>query len=107
MGRHAADSLADVGQRRDPVDVDERGRPRQPEVEQGHEALPTREYLGVAAVAREQLDRFVDARRRVIVELGRFHGSGCREAGSRRGWPVLEGAWLRISFAFIAFSGHF
>ena len=45
--------LAHVGELGDAIDVDERGRPREPEVQHRHQALATSQHLGVAAVAGE------------------------------------------------------
>src|SRR4029453_4825768 len=72
--RDRAVVLAHVGQRRDAVHVDQRGRPAQAEVQQRHQALAASQDLGVAAVAGEQGDGFVDGRRRVVVETRRLHG---------------------------------
>src|SRR5207302_5699941 len=75
---------------RDPVQVDQRGRPRQAEVQQRHEALAAGQHLGVAAVAAERLERLVEALRGVVLELGRFHCTDVLEAGLDRGWPEKD-----------------
>ena len=94
LPRHRAEAdlavlLADVGERRDPVQVDERGGPRQAEVQQRHQALAAGQHLGVAAVAAQRRERLVEARGRVVLELGRFHCSEVLEVGSDRGWPEI------------------
>jgi hypothetical protein len=53
----AQDALAaaQIGERVDPVEVDEPARPREPEVEQRHQALAARERARVIAEQRERL----------------------------------------------------
>src|SRR5437870_1921439 len=58
---HRAVLLADVVEPRDRVEVDQRARPAEAEVEQRHQALAAGQELGVAAVAREQRDGLLDA----------------------------------------------
>src|SRR5262249_4893367 len=100
LARHGAESdvavvLTDVGERLDPVEIDQRGRPRQPEVQQRDEALPARQQLRLAVVAHEQRDSLVERDGCVVFEPRRFHWSGVREAGLGRGWPALDAGWLR------------
>src|SRR5262249_2508601 len=82
--------LANVRKRRDPVEIDERGRPRQPEVQERHQALTSGKNLGVAAVAAERRHRLVESLRRVVLEFRRFHCSGVLEAALYRGWPEKD-----------------
>src|SRR4029453_10220996 len=88
--RQRAVVLAHVGERRDAVHVDERGRAREPEIQHRHQALTAGEYLGVAAVSHKQLDGLVDTAGRVVVEARRLHArslaraawiSACRRVG--------------------------
>src|SRR5204862_729512 len=58
--------------RREAVEIDEQARPREPEVEQRHEALAAGERLGVVAEERERL---VDRPRRDVVERRRLQRS--------------------------------
>ena len=69
----------------DPVQVDQHGRRRQPQVHQRHEALPAGERLRVVAVLGEQLDALRDRGRRVVGEPRRLH----------RDRPLAVGAPLR------------
>ena len=57
------------------VDVDEHGRRRQPQVQQGPEALAAREHLRVVAEAGEEVAGLVDRLRRVVVEARRLQPS--------------------------------
>src|SRR5919197_1516803 len=87
LAGHGAESngpviLADVGEACDRVQVDQRRRPRQPEVHERHEALTAGQQLRLAAIACEHRDRLFERSWRVILELDGFHGceapSGCR-----------------------------
>jgi hypothetical protein len=61
-------------ERRDAVDVDEVGGPRQPERHGRHQALPARQDASVVRRnLRQNGDRLVDRRRRVIAECCGFH----------------------------------
>src|SRR6266511_3806873 len=78
LARHGAEPdlavvLADVGEARDRVQVDERRGPGEAEVHERHEALAAGQELGAAAVAREERDRLLDGLGSVIVEPRRFH----------------------------------
>src|SRR5207249_7910361 len=92
---HAAPALFDEGEARDPVEIHQRGRARETEIQQRHEALAAGQHLGVAAVAAQQRQRLVDGPRRVVLELRRFHCSGVLEAGLDRGWPEIGATRLR------------
>ena len=62
-------NAVELGQSRE---VDERGRRREAQVEQGTEALAAGDRLCVAAVAREQLDGLLDSFGPVVVERRRL-----------------------------------
>ncbi len=57
----------------DAVDVDEHRRPRQAEVHRRHQALAAGKHAAVAAVAREELEGFLERSRRVVVEGRGLH----------------------------------
>ena len=65
--------VPDVGQRFDPVDVDEIRRPGQPHVHQGDEALPARQHLGVVAVLGEESRPLIDGPGTVVLERRGLH----------------------------------
>src|SRR5262252_8022997 len=74
--RHRADAQCavfevDGTEFRDTVNVDEHGRPRQPHIDERHEALTARQYSGVAAALRQQLNCLSNTRGAEIVEGGR------------------------------------
>src|SRR6202035_1963734 len=74
--------------RRDAVDVDQPRRPRETKVHQRDQALPSCQHLAVVAVARQQVERLVQALRIVVLELRRFHAvasstTRCGLSGSR------------------------
>ena len=57
------------------VEVDQRARPGEPQVEHRHEALPARQQLRVVAELGEQRERLLDGLGGVVRERGRFHGA--------------------------------
>src|SRR5215472_2989103 len=74
--RHRADAQCavfdvDGTEFRDTVNVDEHGRPRQPHIDERHEALTAGQYSGVAAALRQQLNCLSNTRGAEIVEGGR------------------------------------
>src|SRR5262249_33505734 len=72
---HLPVALLYIRERRDAVEIDERRRPTQAEVEQRHQALAAGQDLRYAVLTREQRERFVHRLRRVIVELRGFHAT--------------------------------
>jgi len=64
--------LAHVAEIGDPADVDERPRPRDTELHRGDQRVPAGEELRVLPRA-EQLDRFLQRTRELVLELGRNH----------------------------------
>jgi len=63
--------LADVREVRDPIDIDEGLRLREPELHDGKQALPSRKDLRLAAEAVENSDGFIDRRGRKVLETRR------------------------------------
>jgi hypothetical protein len=64
---------ADVGQLRQPVDVDQVRRRGQAHVQQRHQALPARQDLAVVAGVVEDRERLLDGGGAVVLERGWFH----------------------------------
>jgi hypothetical protein len=60
-------------QRRDAVDVDDKPGLRQAHVQDGHEALPTRQDAGVVAVFRQQAENLLEALRPDVFEPRSLH----------------------------------
>ncbi len=92
LARHRADAQAaigrfDAGQRIDPIQVDEHGGTREPEVQHGHQALAARERLRFVAVLREQRERLLDAFRGEVLERRRLHDRASRISSKRRPGP--------------------
>jgi hypothetical protein len=83
--------LADAVEPGQAGEVDERGRRRQAQVEQRAEALTARERLGLAAVARQQLDGLSEALRAVVVERRRLQ-------------PIVPSSKLALSWNGSTFS---
>jgi hypothetical protein len=81
---------ADIGQLAEPVDVDQGGRSREPHRQQGHQALPTGENLGVR-VRLEGGERLVETGRPDVGEGGGLHGVGCPPS------RLCGGAWSSLS----------
>ena len=78
LPRHRSDRepfsvSTDELQRRNPVQIDEMVKARQPQCEHRHQTLPTAENLGVVPEFRKQRDRLIEARRRVVLESGWLH----------------------------------
>ena len=73
---HVPVVLADVGEARDRVQVDEGRGPGHAEVHERHQALAAGQELGLASVAREQGNGLLHGRGPVIVEPYRLHGRG-------------------------------
>src|SRR5438552_5162101 len=74
MGRTWLRLDADVRERRDSVEVDQRRGATETEIQERDQTLPARENLRFAAVTGQQRQCFVHARWRKIVELGWLHG---------------------------------
>jgi len=64
--------LLDVGEIRDPIEIDEELRLCEPELHQWDEALTAREELSLALCALQELDRMLQVRRDLVLE-------GCRD----------------------------
>ena len=64
--------------------VDQRGRAREPEVQERHEALAAGQELGLPAVATEEGERLLHRPGRVVLEPGRLHATLIACAGPRR-----------------------
>jgi hypothetical protein len=79
LPRHRADADSARRQRReprqrvDPVQVDDHRGPREPEVEQRDQTLPTREHLRFVPMHRECLERLLERLGGEVLERGRFH----------------------------------
>ena len=70
-------AVLDEGEPVDAIEVDQGFRPGQSEVKDRDQTLPARQNLRVRAVTGQQVERLVQARRREIVELWRFHVAPC------------------------------
>ena len=75
----------DARERRDAADVDERRRPRQPQVEHGHETLPAGQHLCVLAELRKRRDRLLDGLDGAIGKGSGLHGGASLSACTTRG----------------------
>jgi len=62
-----------VVQPADPGDVDQGGRPGQPEVHHRDQALPAGQELGLAVVPLQQRQRLGDVAGAMVAELGGLH----------------------------------
>src|SRR5690554_3840310 len=78
MACHRADAklvsaFADIRQLPDPVDIDQNLEPAQPEVQDGNEALPTRQNSGLVPVLLQKRQGVVRRVWESIQERGRLH----------------------------------
>src|SRR5947207_13838583 len=101
LSRHRADPhlavvRADVRERGNPVEIDQRRGPAQAEVQERDQALTAGQDLGLAAVAGEQGQRLVDGRRRVVIELGWFHGFLASRISGQSRVGVIGSSVMRI-----------
>src|SRR3954471_15984757 len=60
-----------------PSDIDQHAWRRQPESKHRHQALPTRDHLGIAAMNRERGNRLGQRSRANIVQRRKLHGLIC------------------------------
>src|SRR5437763_11932512 len=85
-----ADELADAAQ------ADQRFRLELATLHVGKQIRAAGNEHGVRAAVGEIPDGIIDRARRHVIERGKpNHCNECREAGSGRGWPDIEGWWLR------------
>ena len=55
------------------IEIDQMRRLRQPQIEHGHHALPTRQQLGLVAMSLQEAQSLLKGSRAVIREGGGFH----------------------------------
>ena len=76
------------------IDVDEHGRPGQPEVQHRGQALAAGQDLRLVAVATQVVERLVDRARIDVVERRRLHAVSWSTPGGVR--VVSAGAWAKV-----------
>ena len=88
MPRQRADAdfvaiVADIGEIRNSIDINQDRRPKQPKVKHRHQALAAGNDLAVAAGIGQRLDCGLDAVRSKIIEWRRLHAQSPLNAGRR------------------------
>src|SRR5437773_1846592 len=87
---------AHAGELADAAQADQRFRLELATLHVGKQIRAAGNEHGVRAAVGEIPDGIIDRARRHVIERGKpNHCNECREAGPGRGWPDIEGWWLR------------
>src|SRR5262249_57865258 len=84
--------VANIGEVRNGVEIDNRCGRDEAEIHHGQKALPASEKPRFALISREQADRRIDCGRGVVLEYRRLHCVSC----SRRIRAIFYGASSRV-----------